>query len=182
MKVTTFKIKDVILLQPTVFEDSRGFFLETYNAKTFHQITNSEQTFVMDTHSKSRRGVLRGLHYQVENPQGKLIRVVAGEIFDVAVDIRRSSPTFGQWISCTLSAEEKNQIWIPPGFAHGFLTLSEVSEVLYKNTDFYAPQNERCIIWNDKDLSIDWPLDGIVPTLSEKDQRGMPFRQAEVFD
>lgn len=175
-------LPEVLLIQPKVFEDERGFFFESYNARRFQELVGAEINFVQDNHSRSTKGVLRGLHYQVQQVQGKLVRAVVGEIFDVAVDIRKSSPTFGQWVGHTLSAEKKNQLWVPPGFAHGFLVLSEVAEVLYKTTDYYAPQGERCILWNDPDLNIDWPLRDLTPVLSAKDQAGLPLNQAEVFD
>lgn len=181
MRATAAKIADIVLLRPKVFEDDRGFFLESYNAQTFREIVGVDVPFVQDNHSCSGRGVLRGLHYQIQQAQGKLVRVVAGKIFDVAVDIRRGSPTFGQWVGYTISAEEKNQVWVPAGFAHGFLVLSDVAEVLYKTTDYYAPQHERCILWDDPDIAIDWPLGDITPILSAKDRAGLPLQQAEVF-
>lgn len=180
MKITPTEIPDVLLIEPRVFGDERGFFFESFNEKTFLEKTEADVRFVQDNHSCSTANVLRGLHYQIQQAQGKLVRVVAGAIFDVAVDIRQSSPTFGQWVSCELSAENKKQLWIPTGFAHGFLSLSDRTEVLYKATDFYAPAHERCIRWDDPDLAIAWPLTA-TPTVSAKDQAGQPLRTAEVF-
>lgn len=180
MKVLNTEIPDVLLIEPQVFGDSRGFFFESYNQQTFAEKTGVEVDFVQDNHSRSSQNVLRGLHYQIEQAQGKLVRVVLGEIFDVAVDIRKNSPTFGQWVGYLLSAENKRQLWVPAGFAHGFLVVSEVAEVLYKATDYYAPQHERCILWNDSDLAIAWPLKAD-PILSGKDQAGKPFKNAEIF-
>ncbi|MGL5631472.1 MAG: dTDP-4-dehydrorhamnose 3,5-epimerase [Azovibrio sp.] len=180
MQATSLKIPEVILITPKVFGDDRGFFFESFNARTFHEVTGLEVSFVQDNHSKSAQNVLRGLHYQIQNPQGKLVRVTQGEIFDVVVDIRKSSPTFGCWIGALLSAENKQQLWIPPGFAHGFLTLSTTAEFLYKTTDYYSPTHERCIAWNDPDIGIEWPLD-TAPLLSAKDQQGTPIAVAEVF-
>jgi dTDP-4-dehydrorhamnose 3,5-epimerase len=182
MQALATPVSDVVILEPRVFEDSRGFFFESFNQQRFTAAVGAEVEFVQDNHSKSAQGVLRGLHYQIQNVQGKLIRTVVGSIFDVAVDIRKSSPTFGQWTGCLLSAENKKQLWVPPGFAHGFLVLSETAEVLYKTTDYYAPQHERCILWNDPDIGIDWPLEGITPILSEKDRAGQTLAAAEVFD
>ena len=179
-KVTT-SLDGVLLLEPKVFGDDRGFFFESFNARLFEELTGHRTGFVQDNHSRSARGVLRGLHYQVRRPQGKLVRVVDGEVFDVAVDIRTSSPTFGRWFGHRLSAENKLQLWIPPGFAHGFVVLSESADFLYKTTDYWSPENERCIAWNDPDLAVEWPLDGTVPAVSAKDARGVPFRDAEVF-
>ena len=173
-------IPEVILFEPRVFGDERGFFYESFNTHEFSKSTGIETHFVQDNHSRSQRGVLRGLHYQLPpHAQGKLVRVVQGEVFDVAVDIRKASPTFGKWVGAMLSAENKHQLWIPPGFAHGFVTLSEHAEFLYKTTNFYAPEAERCIIWDDADISIDWPC--YTPCLSEKDKLGMPLSRAEVF-
>lgn len=172
MKVTQTAIADVLLLEPKVFGDTRGFFFESFNAKVFEEATGVKTNFVQDNHSKSARGVLRGLHYQVENPQGKLVRVIQGEVFDVAVDIRSGSPTFGKWVGQLLTADNKHQLWIPAGLAHGFLVLSETAEFLYKTTDYYAPAHERCIAWNDPDLAIEWPDLGFTPNLSAKDQMG----------
>lgn len=180
MKATPLAIADVVLLEPKVFGDDRGFFFESFNQKAFTEAIGQEVQFVQDNHSRSINHVLRGLHYQVQQPQGKLVRVVVGEVFDVAVDLRRCAPTFGQWVSATLSAENKKQLWVPAGFAHGFVVLSDVAEFLYKTTDYYAPQHERCILWNDADLAIDWPFDG-QPSLSTKDAQGVSFKRAEVF-
>jgi dTDP-4-dehydrorhamnose 3,5-epimerase len=180
MNIIQTKISDVLITEPRVFEDSRGFFCESYNEKVFSEKLGINVHFVQDNHSRSTKNVLRGLHYQIQQPQGKLVRVVVGSIFDVAVDIRKSSPTFGQWVSCILSAENKQQLWIPPGFAHGFCVISENAEVLYKTTDYYAPQHERCILWNDLDLGISWPITE-EPIVSAKDQVGQPFKTAEVF-
>jgi dTDP-4-dehydrorhamnose 3,5-epimerase len=180
MKVTPTQIADVWLIEPQVFGDDRGFFFESYNERVFAEKIGKTTQFVQDNHSRSAKNVLRGLHYQMQQAQGKLVRVVAGEVFDVAVDIRKSSPTFGQWVGYHLSAQNKQQLWIPAGFAHGFLVISDVAEVLYKTDNYYAPQHERCILWNDPDLAIAWPLDG-TPILSAKDQAGQPFKTAEVF-
>lgn len=181
MNVTNFHIPDLLLFEPKVFGDERGFFLESFNKKMFEQHVGRKVDFVQDNHSKSSKGVLRGLHYQLPpNAQGKLVRVVQGEVYDVAVDIRRSSPTFGQWVGVYLSAENKHQFWIPEGFAHGFVTLSETAEFLYKTTNYYAPESERSIVWNDETLSIDWKID-FSPTLSGKDQAGFEFGRAQVF-
>ena len=181
MKATPLAIPDVVLLEPRIFEDPRGHFYESYNARTLAEVAGLSANFVQDNHSRSKRGVIRGLHYQLDPaPQGKLVRVVAGEIFDVAVDVRRSSPTFGKWVSQILSAENKRQVWIPVGFAHGFMALSDAAEVIYKATDFYDKAAERAIIWNDPDLAIDWGLQS-TPLLSAKDAAGSSFRDAEVF-
>lgn len=181
MKVTSTAIPDVLLFEPKVFGDERGFFFESFNQKVFQQAAAFEPTFVQDNHSRSVKNVLRGLHYQLApKAQGKLVRVVEGEVFDVAVDLRKSSKTFGQWVGQILSAENKLQLWIPPGFAHGFAVLSESAEFLYKTTDYYAPELERCIAWNDPTIGIRWP-EGLQPQLSAKDQLGVPFAQAEVF-
>jgi len=180
MNISLTDIADVVIVEPQVFADERGFFYESYNQKAFTEKVGLAVDFVQDNHSRSAQNVLRGLHYQIQQPQGKLVRVIAGAIFDVAVDIRKSSPTFGQWISCTLSAENKRQFWIPAGFAHGFLVLSEMAEVLYKTTDYYARQHERCILWDDPNLAIDWPLTA-PPVLSAKDQAGQLLKTAEVF-
>lgn len=181
MQVIRTAIPDVLIIEPKVFGDARGFFFESFNQKSFNEATGLDVNFVQDNHSKSVRGVLRGLHYQIQQPQGKLVRVVQGEVFDVAVDIRKRSPTFGQWVGELLSGENKRQLWIPPGFAHGFVVLSETAEFLYKTTDYYAPQFERCIAWDDADLKIDWQFSG-VPALSAKDAVGARFAQAEVFE
>ena len=175
MKVTPLAIPDVLLIEPRVFGDERGFFFESFNQQRFNEVTGLDLQFVQDNHSKSAKGVLRGLHYQLPpKAQGKLVRVVAGEVFDVAVDIRKNSPTFGQWVGEHLSADNKRQLWIPPRLAHGFLVLSESAEFLYKTTDYYAPELERCIRWNDPELAIQWPIDG-EPTLSGKDVQGAAF-------
>ncbi len=182
MQFINTKLSDVVLIQPKIFEDGRGFFLESYQKERF-SIAGIHSDFVQDNHSASTKGVLRGLHYQIHQPQGKLVRVVVGEVFDVAVDLRRHSPTFGRWVGETLSAEKKNQLWIPPGFAHGFYVTSEKAEILYKATDYYAPQWERSLLWNDPALGIDWPiLDGEPPVLSEKDKKGALLSEAETYD
>jgi len=180
MKVIATSIPDVLLIESTVLSDERGFFFESFNEKRFAEVTGETIKFVQDNHSKSARGVLRGLHYQIQQSQGKLVRVVSGEVFDVAVDIRKSSPTFGQWVGAVLSAENKRQMWIPEGFAHGFVVTSDSAEFLYKTTDYWAPEHERCIAWNDPAIGIDWPINGI-PTLSAKDQKGVLLADAEVF-
>jgi dTDP-4-dehydrorhamnose 3,5-epimerase len=179
MRIHPTNLKEVKLIEPRVFADSRGFFFESYNQRALAEL-GIRETFVQDNHSKSERGVLRGLHYQLIQPQGKLVRAVRGEVYDVAVDLRRSSPTFGQWTGHLLSEDNKQMLWIPEGFGHGFLVLSEVAEVLYKATDFYAPQGERSILWNDPEIGIHWPDVG-EPTLSTKDAAGTPLREAEVF-
>jgi len=180
MKATRLAIPDVLLIEPKVFGDDRGFFFESFNAARFAEAVGRRVDFVQDNHSRSARGVLRGLHYQIRQPQGKLVRVAAGEVFDVAVDIRKGSPTFGRWVGALLSADNKRQMWIPEGFAHGFVVISESAEFLYKTTDYWAPEHERCIAWNDPALGIEWPLDG-APVLSEKDRRGALLADAEVF-
>ena len=180
MQVTPTAIPDVLVLEPKVFGDARGFFFESYNRKAFHEATGLDVDFVQDNHSRSAQGVLRGLHYQIQHPQGKLVRVVAGAVFDVVVDIRRSSPTFGQWVGIELSAENKKMLWVPAGFAHGFLVLSDGTEFLYKTTDYYAPASERAIAWNDPQIGIAWPLP-FAPLLSAKDQAAVPLHDAEVF-
>jgi dTDP-4-dehydrorhamnose 3,5-epimerase len=172
MKVTPTAIADVLILEPRVFGDARGFFLESFNQRAFKLATGLSVAFVQDNHSRSTQGVLRGLHYQVLQPQGKLVRVVRGAVFDVAVDIRKSSPTFGQWVGAELTEDNHRQMWIPPGLAHGFLVLSETADFLYKTTDYYAPEHERCLAWNDPALGIAWPDVGRVPELSAKDQAG----------
>ncbi|MCJ1883429.1 dTDP-4-dehydrorhamnose 3,5-epimerase [Pseudomonas sp. LA21] len=181
MNVTPLAIPDVLLIEPQVFADSRGFFFESYNQQKLEQSIARKINFVQDNHSCSSRGVLRGLHYQIRQAQGKLVRVVRGAVFDVSVDIRRGSPTFGQWVGQVLSEENRRQVWIPEGFAHGFLVLSESAEFLYKTTDFWAPEHERCIAWNDPELAIDWPLDA-EPALSGKDREGRRLADAELFD
>ncbi len=180
MKVTKTIIPEVLIIEPRVFGDERGFFFESFNQQRWKEETGLQTRFVQHNHSRSLRNVLRGLHYQVRQPQGKLVRVIMGEVYDVAVDIRRSSPTFGQWIGAYLSAANKLQFWVPPGFAHGFMVLSEAAEFLYLATDFYAPEHERAILWNDPDLAIDWPLAG-QPLLSAKDRLALPFRDAEYY-
>ena len=180
MKVTVGELPEVLVLEPRVFGDERGFFLESYNQRVFRETTGIDANFVQDNHSRSARNVLRGLHYQLKQAQGKLIRVVAGEVFDVAVDLRRSSPRYGRWMGQRLSADNKRMLWIPPGFAHGFLALSEFAEVLYKATDYYTPEHERCVLWNDPDIGVDWPLTGL-PLVSEKDSRGVALKHAETF-
>ena len=182
MQVTACAIPDVLLLEPRVFGDERGFFMESFNQRAFNAATGLDLQFVQDNHSRSARNVLRGLHYQAVQPQGKLVRVVAGEVFDVAVDIRRNSPTFGQWVGETLSATNKRQLWVPPGLAHGFLVLSDTADFLYKTTDYYAPEHEGCIAWNDATLAITWPTRGETPLLSGKDAAGGAFLQAKLPD
>jgi len=181
MRIPRLSIPDVLHLEPRVFGDARGFFYESFHQARFDEAVGRRVAFVQDNHSKSSRNVLRGLHYQLKQPQGKLVRVVAGSVFDVAVDLRRASPSFGQWVGAVLSAENKAQLWVPEGFAHGFLVLSESAEFVYKTTDYYAPEHERCIAWNDPTLAIDWPLQG-APVVSSKDDKGLPFLSAEVFD
>lgn len=180
MKATPLDIPDVLLIEPTVYGDDRGFFLESFNQARFNALVGRETTFVQDNHSKSTRGVLRGLHYQLRQPQGKLVHVVEGEVFDVAVDLRKPSPTFGKWVGENLSAENKRQLWIPPGFAHGFLVLSKSAQFLYKTTDFYSPENERAVIWNDAALNIRWPIK-TMPVLSQKDSAASTLGSADVF-
>ena len=180
MKVTPGALPEVLVLEPRVFGDERGFFLESYNQRVFREAAGIDANFVQDNHSRSARNVLRGLHYQLKQAQGKLVRVVAGEVFDVAVDLRRSSPRYGRWMGLHLSAENKRMLWIPAGFAHGFLALSGFAEVFYKATDYYAPEHERCVLWNDPDIGIDWPHSG-VPLVSEKDKRGVALKVAEIF-
>ena len=181
MKVTSTRIPDVLIIEPKVFGDERGFFFESFNRRQFAELIGRDVDFVQDNHSRSVKNVLRGLHYQVQQPQGKLVRVGLGEVFDVAVDIRKSSPTFGRWVGAHLSAENKRQMWVPPGFAHGFLVQSDYAEFLYKTTDFYASEHERCIAWNDPTIGIDWPLSG-EPLLSVKDKQGRTLASANVFD
>ena len=180
MQVVQTAIPDVLILEPKVFGDDRGFFFESFNQQTFENLTGIKANFVQDNHSKSAANVLRGLHYQIEQAQGKLVRVTSGEVFDVAVDIRRQSATFGKWVGALLSAENKRQMWIPPGFAHGFVVLKDNTEFLYKTTDYYAPQYERCIRWDDPAIGIEWPVSQSL-ILSAKDQQGLPLSQAEVF-
>ena len=181
MKATPTKIPDVFVIEPRVFGDERGFFFESFNEKAFNAATGNSLPFVQDNHSRSVKGVLRGLHYQLPpKAQGKLVRVVQGEVFDVAVDIRKDSPTYGQWVAEVLSADNKKQLWIPPGFAHGFLTLSDTAEFLYKTTDYWSPEHERAIKWDDASLNIPWPLHGLLPTLAAKDAVGATFTEAEI--
>lgn len=180
MNVIDTAIPDVKIIEPKVFGDARGFFYESFNARAFAEGTGVNVHFVQDNHSKSARNVLRGLHYQLQQAQGKLVRVVQGEVWDVAVDIRRSSPTFGKWVGVILSAENNRQLWVPAGFAHGFVVLSETAEFLYKTTDYYAPAHERCIAWNDPTLAIEWPIEG-APSLSTKDAQGIAFKDADYF-
>ena len=180
-KVTETHIPDLLILEPTVFGDERGFFMESFNHKNFCDAVGSDVEFVQDNHSRSSKGVLRGLHYQTHKQQAKLVRVVSGAVLDVAVDLRKGSPTFGMWAGCELSAENKLQFWVPQGFAHGFIVLSDFADFLYKTTDYYAPEHEKCIIWNDRELNINWPKN-ITPILSEKDQNGQFFRDAEVIE
>jgi len=181
MKVSPLDIPDIILFEPKKFEDCRGFFFESFNQKIFEETTGHTEIFVQDNHSSSQKNVLRGMHYQLPpKAQGKLVRVIHGEVFDVAVDIRKSSPTFGQWVGKKLSADNKHQLWIPEGFAHGFITLSETAEFLYKTTNYYAPELDRCIAWDDSSIAINWPIDN-EPQLSFKDKEGLILQQAEVF-
>ena len=180
MNVIQTNLPEVFIIEPRVFGDDRGFFYESFNAKKFAELTGVETSFIQDNHSLSAKNVLRGLHYQIRQPQGKLVRVVAGEVFDVAVDIRRSSPSFGQWAGVVLSAENKRQMWVPTGFAHGFLVLSESAEFLYKTTDYWAPEHERCLQWDDPTVGIQWPLVD-APVMSAKDQQGQLLANAEVF-
>ena len=182
MNVIRTAIPEVVLIEPKVFGDARGFFFESFNQKAFNEATGTNHQFVQDNHSRSAQGVLRGLHYQIQQPQGKLVRVVRGAVIDVAVDIRKSSPTFGQWVAEELSEDNHRQLWVPPGFAHGFVVLSEMAEFLYKTTDYYAPAFERCIAWDDPTLAIDWKLSGRQPLLSAKDAQGLPLATAELFD
>ena len=181
MIATPQAIPDVLLLEPRVHGDERGFFFESFNARRFEQLLGRRVEFVQDSHSKSAPNVLRGLHYQLGHPQGKLVRVIAGSVFDVAVDLRRGSPTFGQWVGHILSADNRHQMWIPPGFAHGFLALSEGAEFVYKSTDYYFPEHERCIAWDDPQLAIGWPLAG-APSVSARDAQGTPFAVAQAYD
>ena len=180
MKTTPLAIPDVILFEPTVFGDDRGFFFESFNQARFDAAIGQSATFVQDNHSRSVKQVLRGLHYQIQKAQGKLVRVIQGEVFDVAVDIRKSSPTFGRWVGEILSAENKRQLWVPEGFAHGFVVLSDTAEFLYKTTTYYAPEHERCIAWNDPAIGIQWPIVG-APVLSGKDRKGLSLAEAEHF-
>ena len=181
MKAIPTAIPEVLIIEPKVFGDARGFFFESFNQKAFQQATGADVYFVQDNHSRSGKGVLRGLHYQIEQAQGKLVRVVRGAVFDVAVDIRKASATFGQWVGVELSESNQRQLWVPPGFAHGFLTLSDTADFLYKTTDYYAPAHERCIAWNDPALAIDWPLSGGEPLVSAKDATGALLMNAPTF-
>lgn len=181
MHIQSTAIPDVVIIEPKVFGDDRGFFYESFNENRFRELTGVSASFVQDNHSKSAKNVLRGLHYQIKQPQGKLVRVVAGEVFDVAVDIRKASPTFGRWVGVTLSAENKRQLWIPAGFAHGFVVTSDSAEFLYKTTDYWAPEYERSILWNDPAIGIEWPLDA-QPLLSGKDQKASLLAEADVFE
>jgi len=181
MRVIPTAIPDILIIEPKVFGDARGFFFESFNQRAFNEATGLDVQFVQDNHSRSAKGVLRGLHYQIEHPQGKLVRVVQGAVFDVAVDIRKSSPTFGKWVGVELTAENFRQVWVPPGFAHGFLVLSESADFLYKTTEYYAPQYDRGILWNDGDIGIVWPFDS-EPLLSDKDKNTKRLKAAEVFD
>jgi len=181
MNVIETSLPGVLLIEPRVFGDERGFFFESFNARSFREATGLAPDFVQDNHSHSRRGVLRGLHYQIEQSQGKLVRVVTGEVFDAVVDLRRGSPTFGRWAGFVLSAQNRKMLWVPPGFAHGYLALSESADFLYKTTDYYAPQHERCVIWNDAAIGVRWPLPEGAPILSAKDQLGLPLEQAPTF-
>lgn len=180
VNIISTTIPDVLIIEPTVFGDDRGFFFESFNERRWYELSGVDLRFVQHNHSRSARGVLRGLHYQMQQPQGKLVRVTTGEVFDVAVDIRQSSPSFGTWFGALLSAENKRQMWIPPGFAHGFCVTSDVAEFLYLTTDYYAPEHERCIAWNDPDLAIQWPL-VTEPVVSAKDREGRSFRDADLF-
>ncbi|TAK12828.1 MAG: dTDP-4-dehydrorhamnose 3,5-epimerase [Acidobacteria bacterium] len=181
MKTTPTAIPDVVVIEPRVFPDDRGFFFESFNERRIDEALGITARFVQDNHSASTRNVVRGLHYQIRQVQGKLVRAIVGEIFDVAVDLRRCSPTFGKWVGVVLSAENKKQLWIPVGFAHGFAVVSDKAEVLYKTTDYYAPEHDRTLIWNDPTIGIEWPLSG-EPSLSPKDSKGLRFEQAELFD
>lgn len=181
MNILQTAIPDVLIIEPKIFGDDRGFFLESFNQQVWEEKTGQSKRFVQDNHSRSTKGVLRGIHYQLGKPQGKLVRVVSGAVFDVAVDLRKSSPTYGAWVGEILSAENKRQLWVPEGFGHGFLVISESADFLYKTTDYYAPECEQCIIWNDKDINIVWPAD-IEPQLSAKDAVGAAFADAKVFD
>lgn len=180
MKVTPTAIPEVLVVEPRVFQDDRGFFFESYNQRAWEEQTGLRTQFVQDNHSRSTKGVLRGIHYQIKQAQGKLVRVVVGEVLDVAVDLRKDSATFGKWVGQRLSAENKKCLWVPEGFGHGFVVLSDVAEFLYRTTDFYAPEHERCIIWNDPDIGIDWQIDG-TPVLSPKDTKGLRLKDAEVY-
>jgi len=181
MQVTATALPEVLILEPKVFGDSRGFFMESFNANTFREATGLDVPFVQDNHSRSTRGVLRGLHYQLQQPQGKLVRIARGRVFDVAVDMRKSSPNFGKWVGVELSEDNHRQLWVPAGFAHGFVVLSESADFLYKTTDYYAPAHERCLKWDDPTVAVEWPLDGIIPSLSAKDQQGFALADCDSF-
>lgn len=181
MNVIQGELPGLLIIEPKLWGDARGFFMESYNEKAFREASGLQLEFVQDNHSRSARGVLRGLHYQLQQPQGKLVRVAAGRVWDVAVDMRHSSPTFGKWQGVELSAENNRQFWVPAGFAHGFVVLSETADFLYKTTDYYAPEHERCLAWNDPTVSVKWPLEGIEPQLSAKDKAGQPFAQCETY-
>ena len=178
--VTPTKLPEVLILEPKVFGDDRGFFFESFNARDFRQATGSDVEFVQDNHSRSSKGVLRGIHYQIQHPQGKLVRVTSGEVFDVAVDLRRSSPNFGRWVGVVLSAHNKLQLWVPPGFGHGFAVTSDMAEFMYKTTDYWHPEHERTLLWNDPTVGVDWPITG-EPILAAKDANGLTFRDIETF-
>ena len=180
MRILETSLSDVKIIEPTVFGDERGFFMETWSQRAFAE-HGIEQNFVQDNHSRSARGVLRGMHYQIKHPQGKLVRVTQGEVFDVAVDMRKSSPQFGQWVGVELSDKNKRQLWVPPGFAHGFQVLSETADFQYKCTDIYAPEYERSLIWNDPDVGIDWPLNDLTPQLADKDKAGLLFNECDTY-
>ena len=180
MKIAPTQLPEVLVIEPQVFGDERGFFLESWNRASFAE-AGLDLQFVQDNHSRSARGVLRGIHYQLTRPQGKLVRVTAGRVFDVAVDLRRSSPRFGRWAGAELSAENKRMMWVPPGFGHGFLTIEDGTDFLYKCTDFYAPDDEHCIAWDDPQIGVEWPLGGMEPSLSRKDQAGLPFTEATLY-
>lgn len=180
MNIVRTAIPEVLIIEPKVFGDARGYFYESFNQRAFNEATGTNYSFVQDNHSRSAKGVLRGLHYQIQQPQGKLVRVVSGAVFDVAVDIRQGSATFGKWVGVELSADNHRQLWVPPGFAHGFLVLSETADFLYKTTEYYAPEHERCIVWNDPEIAIQWPV-GFLPQLSAKDKVGAKLSAAEVF-
>lgn len=182
MKVTPTALPEVLIIEPKVFGDQRGFFFESFNQKAFNSATGLDAKFVQDNHSRSAKGVLRGLHYQIQQPQGKLVRVVRGSVFDVAVDVRKSSPNFGRWVGVALSEENHRQLWVPAGFAHGFLVTSDTAEFLYKTTDYYAPEFERCVAWNDPGIGVEWPLANAIPQLSCKDQAGESLMNAQVFE
>jgi len=181
MKVLPTAIPDLLVLEPKVFGDARGFFMESFNARVFAELTGQQHEFVQDNHSRSQRGVLRGLHYQVQHAQGKLVRVASGRVFDVAVDMRRSSPSFGQWAGVELSGENHRQFWVPAGFAHGFVVLSESADFLYKTTDYYSPEHERCLLWNDPSVGVVWPIEDLPILLSAKDQAGLSFHVCETY-